>query len=126
MLQRAKSAPLSPRERDRVRGKESSNPPHRQADASALALEVVYASVPISVRFPLTPALSLGEREKRLGRRVKPGTRESTPRGKSFPLSSEEGGTYSGNGSTIGEANMLRAGDGSRSTGNCAGSPYSS
>ncbi len=32
---RGKSVPLSPGERDRVRGKETLNPPHRQPDASA-------------------------------------------------------------------------------------------
>ncbi len=53
ILQRGKSVPLSPRERDRVRGKGLS-------DASAPALEKDYVFVPHSDSFPHTPTLTLG------------------------------------------------------------------
>jgi hypothetical protein len=43
-----------------------------------------------SSSFPLTPALSLGEREKLLQHRVMPGVQEILQRGKSFPRSARE------------------------------------
>jgi hypothetical protein len=59
-------------------------------------------------------------REKHQPRPVKPGVGKIAQHEKFFPLSSGKGGTCIGIGSPIGEANVLRAGDGSRSWGNCA------
>ncbi len=61
---RGRFDPLSPRERDRVRGKGTLNPPRRQNDASVSTLEQIEAVVVGSAPFPRTPALSLWEREK--------------------------------------------------------------
>ncbi len=65
---RGKFGPLSPGERDRVRGKATLNPPRRQNDAGVSTFEPIEASVVCSAPFPLTPALSLWEREKLLPR----------------------------------------------------------
>ncbi len=53
-------------------------PPGRNPDASVIILEEHCASVMNSVSFPLTPALSLGERERALARRVQTGARRGT------------------------------------------------
>ncbi len=60
---RGDSDPLSPGERDRVRGKESLTPLRRQNDAGVSTFEQIEALVVHAAPFPL-PALSLGEREK--------------------------------------------------------------
>ncbi len=55
-----KSDPLSPRERDRVRGKGMLYPPRRQNDAGVSNFEQIEGLVEYSAPLPLTP----GEREK--------------------------------------------------------------
>ncbi len=67
---RGESDPLSRGERDRVRGKETLNPPRRQTNAGFSTFEQVQAVVVYNDSFPLTPALSLGERENDPLRRV--------------------------------------------------------
>jgi hypothetical protein len=58
---------------------------------SAPSLEQHYAFVTDCVAFPLTPALSLGEREKRLPHGGKLGAHGILQHGKSVNLSSGEG-----------------------------------
>jgi hypothetical protein len=85
-----KQDPLSPRERDRVRGKETLNPPDDKTGEDVSILGQIEALEVHSDPFPLTPALSLGERESRLLRRVKAGAHEIVEHGNSDPLSPRE------------------------------------
>src|SRR5579863_4465673 len=90
IAERRISAPLSPMERDRVRGKETLNPPDHQTDARDSIFEQIEALVVCSDPFPLTPALSLGEWENLSPCRAKPGALGITGRGDSAPLSPRE------------------------------------
>src|SRR5579863_3734797 len=111
ILQRGRFDPLSPRERDRVRGKETSIQHRCQIAMSASPLEEIEACRVFCVLFPLTPALSLGEREKPLPFRVNTGAKGILPRGRFDPLSPRERDRVRGKGTSPNFSFSIETGD---------------
>jgi hypothetical protein len=85
-FQDGKFIPLSPRERDRVRGKGTPNPPRRQNRTDDSSLENAGVFGVDCVLFPLTPTLSLGERGSFLLRWARSDALEIARHGKFSPL----------------------------------------